>query len=486
MKSLSKNSIYYLIYNVLNIAFPFISGIYASRVLLPETIGTVTAAKNLAQYFSTLAFLGIPTYGLREIARVRNDISEKNRVYSELFIINLVSTVTFLAIYLVLISVVPVYRSEYILYLVVGLSIALNAFNNGWLYEGLEEFRFMSIRNVVFKGVSLAFLVLFVRSKDDMLLYALVSVIGTAGNYIVNMVYAPRFVQFTRQGLNLRRHMKPIFYLVAVNLAIELYSLVDVTMMNFLCSKESIAFYRYGGSIQSILLRVINTFTMVLVPRISFYYKEGEISEFNRILSKTLRIIFITALPMIAGVFFTADFLIVKLYGDAYIVSAQVLKIAAPLMLFSPIGYLLGSRVLLATGHENRMIIAVGVGAVCNVIGNALLIPGYAEYGAMTASLIGETVVMIVYVSMGRKYFNLSGIFGTAVKVLACCAMMGLWLFACGKLPVSGWLILSLQVAGGVVVYAGMLMIMKEEIVLEYKDMIWNKCRNMIRSIRHG
>ena len=148
-KSLSKCGIYYLIYNVLNIAFPFITGMYVSRVLLPDGIGAVAAAQNFAQYFVILAFLGIPTYGMREIAKTRNNKEERSKVYSELFLINLLSTVTFLVIYLILILLIPTYRIEILLYLIVGLSIALNAFNISWLYEGMEEFSFISIRNII-------------------------------------------------------------------------------------------------------------------------------------------------------------------------------------------------------------------------------------------------------------------------------------------------------------------------------------------------
>ena len=103
MKSISKNSIYYIIYNLLNIIFPLITGIYVSHVLLSSSIGEVEAARNLAQYFVILAFLGIPTYGLREIAKVRNNKEELSKVFSELTIINAVSTTIFLGIYFVFI-----------------------------------------------------------------------------------------------------------------------------------------------------------------------------------------------------------------------------------------------------------------------------------------------------------------------------------------------------------------------------------------------
>lgn len=478
-KSLSKNGIYYLIYNVLNIAFPFLTGIYVARILLPVNIGEVTAAQNVSTYFFILAFLGIPTYGLREIAKVRNDEAERSKIFSELYTINLISTIFFYTVYLAVIFIVPQYRENLPLFLIVGSSIALNAFNISWLYEAMEEFRFISIRNLVFKIFSFACLVIFVRKPEDYMKYAVITVVGTVGNYAVNMFYMPRFARLSFRDLNLKRHMKPILYLVAVNLAIELYSLVDVTMMNFLSSKESIAYYKYGLSIQKMLLQIVNTFTMVLVPRISFYFKEKKIREFNLLVSKGMKLIIIFALPAIVGILFTSDFLICQMYGDQYINSAAVLKMLSLLLLISPIGYLLGSRMLLVTDHESKMIICVGAGAVVNLIGNALMIPHLHEFGAAAASVISEIVVMVVYVSFGRKYFRLINVGETAWKVVAACAVMALYLYLCSVMT-SGWLRLILQVVGAGAIYGSALVITKEETAIQYFNMGLGKLKSLI------
>lgn len=480
-KSLSKGGIYYLIYNVLNLAFPFITGIYVARKLLPENIGAVAAAQNLAQYFVILAFLGIPTYGLREIAKSRDSKEERSKVFSELYVINFISTCVFLFCYLVLIFSVTAYRENITLYLIVGLSIALNAFNISWLYEGLEEFRFTSLRNIAFKTLAFVLLVLFVHKPGDYLIYAGITVVGTAGNYIVNMIYAHRFVSISFHELNLKRHLKSIFYLVAVNLAIELYSLVDVTMMNFMSSKESIAFYKYGHSIHLMLLQVVNTFTMVLIPRISYYFKENRQKEFNQLVSKALKLIIICSVPMIIGIQFTTNFLIVKMYGDAYINSATILKIFSVLLLVSPIGYLLGSRMLLATNHENKMIISVGVGAVVNIIGNSLLIPRYAEFGATAASIISEFVVMIVYINLGKKYFRLEGVLPTVCKVIGAAVIIAAYLYICSRLTFNGWIVLAIQICGAVAIYLLTLLLMKEDVVKQYSSLILGKLTQMAK-----
>jgi len=107
----------------------------------------------------------VPAYGLREISKTRNDRDERNQIFSELFIINLISTIVFLAAYILLIFLVKAYRDELVLYLVVGISVALNIFNISWIFEGLEEFRFISLRNLAFKILTFALLVIFVRGK---------------------------------------------------------------------------------------------------------------------------------------------------------------------------------------------------------------------------------------------------------------------------------------------------------------------------------
>ena len=467
-KSLSKGGAFYLLYNVLNMAFPFLTGLYVARTLLPSCIGEVAAAQNLATYFCILAFLGIPTYGLREIAKTMDCREERNKVFSELFVINLISTIIFTIAYFALIFYVPIYRQNLLLYAIVGVSIALNAFNISWLYEGLEEFRFISLRNIVFKILAFLCLVFFVRKQDDYLAYAVITIIGIAGNNIVNMLYFPKYATLSFRKLNLKRHMKSIMFLVMVNLAIEIYSLMDITMMNFMCRKENIAYYKYGISIYKILLQVVNTFTMVLVPRISYYYKQNLMDDFNKLVSKGLKLIIVVSVPMIVGIYFTSDFLIVQMYGLQYANSSLIIKLFSVLLLLSPIGYLLGSRMLLVSGQEHQMVICVGFGAFVNLIGNALLIPKLNEFGATFASIISECVVMVLYVNFGKKHFKLVDVKKTAAKVFISALVMASFLLACAKININEWAKLSIQIVGATILYVTLLYVENEEIAKQY------------------
>lgn len=476
VKSVTKNSIFYIIYSTLNVIFPFVTGIYVAHVLLESYIGEIEAARNIVQYFVLFSSLGIPTYALREIAKVRNNQKELNKVFTELVIINTISTSFFLLMYLGVIFTVPAYKTDTPLYLIFGISIVLNYLNISWIYEGLEEFSFICWRNLIFKILCFTLMIIFVRDNSDYYMYAVITVVGVGGNYLLNVVRLQKFVRFSFKEISLKRHMKSIFFLVVVNLAIEIYTLVDVTMLKFLATPESITYYTYGSKIYKIVLHLLNSFTMVIVPRISFLYKNKEYEKFNNLLEKTLTILILFAVPIIVGIYFTSDFLMVGIFGPSYIKSAQVLKILSIMFLISPIGYLLGSRVMLATGGEKKMIIPVAFGAVVNVILNYLLITRYQENGAAFASLLGEFVVAFVYILLSRKHLNFKIDFKNFSKIIIASAAMPLVLLLLVNTNNSSALVLTLkEILLGTITYFTVLFLFNEKNVVHYGKVLMNK-----------
>lgn len=477
-KSLIKNSIFYMIYNILNMLFPFFTNMYVARVLLPSSIGEVAYAQNIVSYFSILAFLGIPTYGVREIAKVRYKKEELSSAFSELLIINFISTLFFSIIYYALIFIASSFRENRILYSVVGITIILNMLNVSWLYEGLEEFGFISLRNAVFKTVMFGLVLLLVKKEQDILSYAAISVFGVAGNNIINIIHANKYICFKINNLNFQRHLKSIFILVVVNLAIEIYTLVDTTMLGIMSTKEHVAYYYYASKVNKILLQITNTITIVLVPRISLYYKEQRMDEFNRLLTKALKIIIIGAVPIIIGLQFTSSFLFSHFFGNAYISSALVERILCTVLVISPIGYLLGSRVMLVSNNESKMATCVCIGAIINLIGNFILIHQFNEVGAALASVISEIVIMIIYIYQGKNIYKLNEYKSTILKVSVASMSEIIILFICNLFSESwGKLIIEIFLAS--CIYVTTLILLKESIVKEFLLMILKKIKQI-------
>ncbi len=468
-KSIAKNGLFYLISNVLNMLFPFLTSIYIARVLLPESIGEVEYARNLATYFSVFAFLGIPTYGMREISKIRDDRNQVNTLFTELFVINLISTIFFAAWYYLIILVFNGFDSNLNMHLLVGCMIVLNAFNVSWLYDGLEEFKTMTILNALFKGISFILMVVLIKSEGDVLEYAFVGSIGLNGAGLLYLAKASSFVKFAKIKIeNLKKHLKPIILLFAVNISIQLYTLVDVTMIGALCTKEHVTYYLYASRINHVLIQFTTTIAFVLAPRLSFEYGRKNYNEFNRLITRGMKAMLIIAIPIIIGVQFVSMFLISAIYGKAFYTSGIVERILCLAVLLSPIGYLLGSRVLLIKEREIEMILCVSVGAVVNIICNCFFIREFYEYGAAIASVISEAVVMALYVVGGSRYFRLQKWKDTVIKVLiAGAGELGVLLLI-DKAFEPSWLKFVIQVLGATLLYFGIMYALKEQIIIDY------------------
>ena len=198
---------------------------------------------------------------------------------------------------------------------------------------------------------------------------------------------------------------------------------------------------------------------------IILYFKEKKMDEFNSLITKTIKVIITITIPMIIGINFTSSYLITKIYGMEYIRSAVVLNILSLILLISPIGYLLGSRVLLVANKEKKMIIPVSIGAFVNVIGNYILIDNYREIGAAIASVLSEIIVMIVYITLGKEYFKLNTLKETIGKISCAIFFMTIFLFFTSKLNLKPLCNTILQIIGASIIYFTILYELKEDIV---------------------
>lgn len=466
--SLTRNTIFYIIFSVLNALFPFLMSLYVARILQSDAIGNVSYALNIVTYFSIFAFVGIPTYGMREVAKCRNDKTSLNKLFTELLIINTITTTVSLGVYLILVFAVPAFNGEHLaLYLFCAILIGLNYFNVAWLYEGFEKFALNAIVNIITKVISFIFLILFVKSDEHQLIYAILSVVGLSGYYLATFFFFPKYVKFDFKGLQFARHLKPILFLVVVNLAIEIYSLLDITMIGAIMteSKSPVTYYKYAHQIQKTLLMVVNAFTIVIVPRLSMLYKQEKYDEYNSLIYRTLTLILIFSIPMFIGILFTSDQLTVWIYGDEYIACSDILKILSANIIISPIGYLLGSRVCLTANKEKYMPIAVGAGALINIGLNTWFINWIGEKGAAIASVCSELCVLIVYLIFSHKYFKLKPDFKNLLKILLALAVMTGYLLLMHFLIKNITLKIILEIIGAIIIYFLTLLIVRENIL---------------------
>ncbi len=452
MKSLTKNSIFYTVYTVLNILFPLITSAYVARVILADGVGKVAYAQSIVSYFVLIACLGIPNYGLREIAKVKDDEKKKSRLFSELVLINIVSTTFAIILYTVIILIFPSLHKNLTLFIACGTLIVLNFFNIDWFYQGEEEYVYIVCRSIFIKVISIICLFLFVKKQEDYVLYAWILTCATGGNYIFNAFHSRKYVRICFKDIDVKKHLKPIFVFAWGTILSSIYANIDTTMLGIMTSDYRTGIYNYGHKIIQLLVAVCTSVTAVFLPRLSYYYTNDK-EKFIALVNQGIRLLTFITIPMTAGIFIVSPEIIKVLYGSAFLESSITVRVFCVLIIIKGFGDLLCYQLISCTGNEFYRIPAVIIANVTNIILNFVLIPIFLENGAAIASVVSEIIVNLYQLRIVRRIIAFSGdnislghsIFGTGIVIVYCYLVKLLYL------PAS--VSLCIMVGGGLAIY---------------------------------
>lgn len=386
-----------------NFVFPLISFPYVSRILLASGNGKVNFAASVANYFLMVASLGIPTYGIRTCAKVRNDIDELSKTVHELLIINSISTILVTLTYLVCIFTVHRFSQDKILFFIEGINIVLNMFGVNWLYQALEQYDYITARSVCFKFIALVLMFLFVHHEGDYRVYAAISVLAAVGSNLLNFIRLRKFVKFRRyKDYNLKHHIKPILILFAQNVTVSIYTNLDTVMLGFMKTDEAVGFYTAAVKVKCILLSVVASLGNVLLPRMSYYVKNGNKDKFYQLMIMAINAEFFMALPLAVYFSLESNDSIMFLAGNGY--GGAVIAMAIITLAIIPNGLtgVIGVQVLTPLNREKQVLYSVIVGAVSDFALNLIMIPLWGAAGAALATTIAEFLVLFVQMIFAR------------------------------------------------------------------------------------
>lgn len=396
-KSLKLNFIMNAMLTMSSFIFPLITFPYVSRVLLPVGTGKVSFATSLISYFSMFAQLGIPTYGIRACAKVRDNREELTRTAHELLLINLVMDVLSYAALGCALAFIPKLREERLLYIVVSSTILLTSIGMEWLYKALEQYAYITVRSIVFKFVALIAMFLLVHEQEDYLIYGGITIFAASASNILNLINAHKYIGLKPVGhYNLRRHLKPVGVFFAMSCASTIYTHMDTVMLGFMTTDEEVGYYNAAVRIKTILVSIVTSLGTVLLPRASYYVEQDLKEEFKRISEKALRFVILLAAPMMLYFMMYAAQGIYFLSGPAYARSILPMQIVMPTLLFIGMTNILGIQILVPLGREKVVLYSEIAGAVVNLALNAVLIPRIGAAGAAIGTVAAEFAVLVV------------------------------------------------------------------------------------------
>lgn len=465
-KSVTKNYIYNLIYQILVLILPLVTAPYVSRVLGAENIGIYSYTLSISAYFILFGSLGIALYGQREIAYKQKSRYKRSRVFWEILILR---TITMAISLLVFYFIFATSKQYEIYYKILIIEILGNCFDISWFFQGMEEFKKTVTRNTIVKLISVICIFAFVKTKNDLPIYFIIYVLSILIGNLSLWIYLPKYIKkIPIKNLNILRHLKPTISLFIPQIAIQVYTLLDRTMVGTIISdKSEVGYYDQGQKIIKMLLTIVTSLGTVMLPRIANTFASGKKEEINTYMKKSFNMVFFIAFPLMFGIIAVSKAFVPVFFGPGYDKVEILISVISPIILLIGLSNVTGIQYLLPTRRQKEYTTSVVCGAIVNLIINSCLIWKFGAIGASIATVIAELTVTSVQIFFTRNNFHWREIIKTAFNYVIASLAMFIFCLIIGRYIERNIISLIVQVIVGGCVYAGVLIILKDNMIME-------------------
>lgn len=460
-KSIKINFIYNLIFQIVTLCLPLITVPYTSRVLGREGVGLYSYTLSITQYFIIIGTLGMSLYGNRAIAYVRDNKKELSKTFWAILVLRILTTTISLIMYL---SIFCLNNENKIMYLIQALNILAATIDISWLYMGLEDFRKTVTRGLVVKILCVLSIFIFVREQSDLWIYTLINALMLVLGNGFMWLYLPKVVNKTNITFkDMKIHLIPTLQMFIPQIAIQVYAVLDKTMLGILATKGDVGIYEQSQKIVKIVGGLVTSLGVVMLPRMSNTFANGDKKKMNEYLNKSLIFVSYMSIPMFIGLAAISNEFVPWFFGEDFLQVRYIMMILTPILFFIAINNVLGVQYLLPTNRTKEYTIAVSTGAITNIIFNFLLIPKYKVLGACIATLMAELIVPVVELIILRKNINIKYIFKDIYKYFLAGIIMFIIVRVIGEFMGIGILTTMIQVFSGGCIYLATLLIFKDE-----------------------
>lgn len=464
--SIKKNYLYNLSYQILAIILPLITTPYLSRVLGAENIGIYSYSLSITTYFILFGSLGVAMYGQREIAYIQDSIKKRSKVFFEIILIRSIT----LGISLLLFYFTFCLNGQYsVYYKILILEIIAHAIDISWYFQGLEEFKKTVIRNTIIKLISVLCIFTLVKTSNDLNRYFIIYVLSTFFGNLSLWIYLPKYIKKTNiKDLNIIRHIRPILMLFIPQIATQIYTVLDKTMIGaIIADKAEVGYYEQAQKIIKLLLTIATSLGTVMMPRIASTFASGNKQKVREYMNNSFTFIIMLVLPLMFGIISISNNFVPLFYGAGYGKVTPLLCILSPIVVLIGLSNVTGTQFLLPTKQQNKYTLSVIIGAIVNFTLNLILIKKFASIGASIATVIAELSVTITQFILIRKEVQALEVFKKSYKYMIAAIIM----FICSNfidcLISSNLLSIFLQTSISIIIYFGVLFLLKDKMILE-------------------
>lgn len=473
--SITINFIFNFLNQILTVIAPCITVPYLARTLGPAGLGEYSFALSLVTYFSAFTNLGVNLYGQRQIAYLKDKSRE---VYSKAF-----WELIFLRCFTGLISIILYYlivirlSHSHLLSAILSLEILSVIFDVTWLYQGFENFKIIVVRNFIVRILSIIAIFTFVKEPYHLYRYA---IILSGSNFLgaLSMWFSLKsyVILIPIRELHLFSHLKGAFALYLPQIAIQVYTVLDKTMLGLIVkSNYENGYYDQAHKIVNILLMVVTALGPVMIPRISNLFARRDMESIKNYIGKSFNLVWLISFPIVFGILAVADVFVPFFFGRGF--DKVIILLSMFSFIIIPIGMsnIIGIQYLLPTGRERYLTVSVTIGAIVNFILNYFFIEWWQSIGATISSIIAEISVTTFQFWTIRKELPIKRYLFTAKNYLMAAVVMFLVLHFISLYQVPLFVNLVIKIFAGSLIYVFVLIILKDSFFKEAVLIIWNK-----------
>ncbi len=466
MASIKKNIALNTAYQLLLIITPFITAPYVSRVLGPDGVGIYSYTQSILSYFLLFAALGTASYGGREIARNRDNILQTSKLFWEIELLTVFTTLICLLIW----GIVIVLGGQYSLYfLIMSINLLAVLFDISWFYSGIEQFQHIVVQNSLFKILGIVCIFLFVKEPQDLTLYVAIMCVSGLLSNLSMWVYLPKYIQkINWHDLKIFPHLKETLIYFVPTIATSVYTILDKTLIGMITQDNAQnGYYEQATKIINMAKTIAFVATnSVLSVRMSYLFTKDKKDEIKKGIDQNLSYICFMGIGIAFGLIGVAARFVPCFFGEGYDAVIGLLLIFSPIILIIGISNCLGSLYYTPAGLRALSAKFLIAGSIINLILNCILIPHFESSGAAIASVIAELVITILYIANCNGLVTLRQIWRNCWKRLISGGIMLLVIFPLNHFIKNDLIATVVEIPVGVITYVAALCLLQDSMIL--------------------
>lgn len=478
MSELKRNFFYNSVLSISQVLFPLITFSYVSRILEPAGIGTVSFVESVCRYAILIAALGIPIYGVREVAKYKDDNHKLAKLCGELIIIHVISTILVGLIYLIIILNSDKLIGSFPYYILGFIMIISNVFTLDWFFQGTGDFRFITTRSIIIRVFTTVLVIYSVSEPNDGIFFfgftTLTYLMGGLVNYFylnkqVSIIYSVKLDE-------LKKHILPLFFIFSSTLSISIYVLLDTIMLGLISNDKAVGLYSISMKISKVPIILITAIGAVLIPKLSSSFYNDEHENFKRLIAKSLNFVITFSLPVIFFTLGFADKLLLLFAGEQFLEATITLKILSFVVFLIGLSNVFGLQILTTMGKDKYLTYSVLLGTVVSLTLNLILIPKLHEIGAALTNLTTELIVTGATLFYASKFIKIQIEYSFLFKSLVLSAPIYFLSYVISLITSDDLVILTLAIVISAFYFVVFqLYILKNSQIIELKNKFFKK-----------